>query len=767
MAERLGIVYTPVEVVDFIIHSVEAALQQEFGVSISDPGVHVIDPFTGTGTFIVRLLQSGIIRPEDLLTKYRDELHANEIVLLAYYIAAINIEATYHDLAGGAYVPFEGIVLTDTFQLSESRSAMDTVFFPENNKRAVRQQAADIRVVIGNPPYSVGQSTANDNNQNLSYPQLDARIRTTYAAHSSAGLKRNLYDSYIRAIRWATDRIGDSGVICFVTNGSFIDSASADGLRKSLSDEFSAIYCFNLRGAARGSGEERRRERGNVFGAGTRTTVAITLVVKNPGHSGPCQLHYHDIGDYLTEEDKLAIIAGFGSIASLPWQRITPNANHDWINQRDVGFDAFLPMGMARAAEGQPIFSAHANGIVTNRDAWVYNFSLTHLEANVSTLITNYNLQVAAFAGTGGRTSVEQFIDTSSHRIKWSRGLKNSLASGKVGAYDPSLRLQGAYRPFCKQWLYLDSLTTEIGGNASFAFPPDRESPAIYVTGPSASKPFSALMIDWVPNLHFLDSGRYFPLYCYDRPSTDQPNLLADHDGNGSTGPLRRDAITDTTLQTFHTTYQDPGITKEDVFYYVYGILHSPEYRRRFEADLKKMLPRIPFAADFHAFSAAGRDLAYWHLNYETVDPWPLQETTTAFVWAEKAANLALPVDPSEFYRVSKMRFGKNGKDTDKSMIVYNSKVTLSGIPLEAYDYVVNGKPAIEWIMERYQISTDKDSGILNDPNRWSHDPRYIIDLLKRIVRVSIETNKIVNALPPLDERSAMSVPAMAATGTS
>ncbi len=760
MAERLGIVYTPVEVVDFIIHSVEAALQQEFGVSISDPGVHVIDPFTGTGTFIVRLLQSDLIRPEDLLTKYRDELHANEIVLLAYYIAAINIEATYHDLAGGAYVPFEGIVLTDTFQLSESRSAMETAFFPENNKRAVRQQEADIRVVIGNPPYSVGQTSANDNNQNLAYPQLDSRIRTTYAAHSSATLKTSLYDSYIRAIRWSTDRIGDSGVIGFVTNGSFIDGNTADGLRKSLSDEFSAIYCFNLRGNQRTSGETSRREGGKIFGSGSRAPIAITLLVKNPSNSGPCQLHYHDIGDYLSREDKLGIIADFGSISSVPWQRITPNAAHDWINQRDPGFHAFIPMD-PESADANAIFSTRSPGVQTNRDAWAYNYSRDLLSKNVSRMIETYNEQVDLYrvaAPTlktepqGNSTSV---VTSDPKKIKWSSSLLQQLERFVTLRFSESRVMPSAYRPFSKQWAYVGGGLTHRPGKMPLFFPyPSVENFVIAITGPGAGKPFSAQITDVIPNLHFQDTSQCFPLYHYDQHSSDRVGELPGLNSDSVTGGCRHDGITDGALTTFRDAYNDPGITKEDIFFYVYGILHSPEYRRRFDADLKKMLPRIPLASAFRTFSAAGRNLAYWHLNYETVEPWPLQETTTAFVWAEKAANLALPVDPSEFYHVSKMRFGKNGKDTDKSVIVYNSKVTLSGIPLEAYDYVVNGKPAIEWIMERYQITTDKDSGILNDPNRWSDDPRYIIDLVKRIVRVSMETNKIVNALPPLNERT-------------
>jgi len=342
VADRLGIVYTPVEVVDFIIHSAEAALKKHFGTSLSDKGVQILDPFTGTGTFMVRLLQSGIFRPEDLLWKYKNELHANEIVLLAYYIAAINIESAFHSQYPGEYHSFDGIVLTDTFQMSEVRDLVDTVVLPENSERVNRQKKQDIRVIIGNPPYSAGQDSANDNNQNLKYPSLDEQIRTTYAAKSSATNKNSLYDSYIRAIRWASNRINDKGIVAFVTNGSFIDGNAADGLRKCLVEEFSTLYVFNLRGNQRTSGELSRKEGGKIFGSGSRTPVAMTVMVKDPNHLGECSLFYHDIGDYLTRQEKLDIIADFKDIGSINWNEIQPNAEGDWINQRDPIFDTFV-----------------------------------------------------------------------------------------------------------------------------------------------------------------------------------------------------------------------------------------------------------------------------------------------------------------------------------------------------------------------------------------------------------------------------------------
>lgn len=753
MAERLGIVYTPVEVVDFIIHSAEAALRKHFNTGLTDEGVQVLDPFTGTGTFMVRLLQSGLIKPEDLARKYKGELHANEIVLLAYYIAAINIESTYHGLAG-EYVPFDGIVLTDTFQTSESRDLVDTVVLPENSERVNRQKQQDIRVIIGNPPYSAQQESQNDNNQNLAYPSLDGQIRDTYAAKSNAANKKNLYDSYIRAIRWASDRINDKGIVAIITNGSFLDANNMDGLRKCLSQEFNHLYIFNLRGNQRTSGEESRREGGKIFGSGSRAPIAVSIMVKDPACTSIFELHYHDIGDYLSREDKLAIIESFKSIEGIDWQTIIPNTNGDWINQRDPTFDRFIPLGDKEGNGGESLFRIYSLGVGTNRDAWVYNLSHDSLCGNMSRTIDFYNSEVnryqSIYKNAPNPPKVEDFVDTDPKKISWSSSLLPNVVRGRKSSFDQEKIVEALYRPYGKQWLYFDGMMNHRVGKWPVLLPTPRHSNfSISATGIGASKPFSALVTDVVPNLHTLDSAQCFPLYWYEKPDpTDTPpqgQLFAkSSDGQPDEhGYIRRDAITDWALDTFRVHYQDDAIGKEDLFWYVYGILHSPEYKQRFAADLKKMLPRIPFAGDFWAFSKAGRTLGDWHLNYETVDPWPLVEDKKG-----------LELDPASFYRVQKkMVFGKKNGKPDKSVIIYNGNLTLREIPLEAYDYVVNGKPAIEWVMERYQLTTDKASGIKNDPNDWSDDPRYIVDLLRRVVRVSLETVGIVGGLPGLNER--------------
>lgn len=757
MTERLGIVYTPVEVVDFILHSVNHLLQQEFGQTLGSKGVHILDPFTGTGTFITRLLQSGLIKPDELAYKYKHELHANELVLLAYYIAAINIEATYHELAGGDYLPFEGILLTDTFQMYEKDDLVDALLV-DNSKRRKRQKALDIRVIVGNPPYSAGQTSANDNNANVDYPALDARIRETYAARSDATLKNALYDSYIRAIRWASDRIGNAGIIGFVTNAGFVEANTADGLRQCLADEFSDVYVFHLRGNARTSGETRRKEKDNVFGVGSRAPIAISLLVKNPQAAEHGRIFFHDIGDYLSREDKLAKIEAYASVGGIPeqdWQRITPDAHGDWLRQRDSGFEKFLALG-GKGADDQKIFSAQSFGLKTNRDAWCYNSSLKSCRVNMAAMIDFYNHQVEVFTGSYGeldRATREQladsFIDNDPARISWSRSLKNELVNLRDVAYEESSVAIGLYRPFTKQWAYYNRKFNEGVGQMLRFFPEsNRDFPAICITG-NGAKAFSCLATNaWADvQLHF--NGQTFPQYFVNEADeTVKVGLFSDH---SSEIPRRRDAITDAGLAHFTSAYPGEAISKEDLFHYIYGILHSPDYRERYADNLSKELPRIPrvrTAADFWAFSKAGRELAALHLNYETVDKYPLTIDSKG------------PLADAD-YRVEKMKFAKvkdpaTGKSiNDRSTVIYNSKITMTGIPEAAWDYVVNGKAALDWVMERQAVREDKASGIVNDANDWATETmgnaKYPLELFQRVVTVSLETQKIVAALPPLD----------------
>jgi predicted helicase len=763
-AASLGIVYTPVQIVDFIIRSVDHLLATELGASLSDEGVHILDPFTGTGSFVVRLMESGLIRPGDLARKYASEIHANEILLLAYYIAAINIEATYHGLlaehdSNVGYTPFDGIVLADTFQMTETDDVLDTSVFPTNNERATRQLDLDIRVIVGNPPYSVGQTSANDNNANLKYPTLDGAIERTYAAGSSATLKNSLYDSYIRAIRWATDRIKDAGVIGFVTNGGFLDANTADGLRKTLSDEFASIYVFNLRGNQRTAGETSRKEGGKVFGAGSRNTVAITFLVKKPGHAGPAAIHYRDIGDYLSRESKLDIIAA-SDLALMDWQSIAPNDAGDWLNQRGDTFAGFTPI--ADQGNAAALFRTHSGGLKTNRDAWVYNFSASDLKSTVDRAMDFFNEQVRGFTewaaehGAGSTVgNVESFINHDPQSFSWDRADKPRVARGVYYAAQPSAFRTAAYRPFQKEWVYFDRQFNNTVYQLPRIFPTSEvANVGFYVVGAGSDKAFSVLATEMLPDLAFWgsSSGQYLPRWTFEPiqdGETGQGALsLVEQPGEVIDGFRRVDNISSAALAGHRATY-GPEVTGDDVFFYVYGLLHSPDYRSAFAADLKKLLPRIPKVPGehFRTFVDAGRALAELHVGYETVEPYPLTIT------GEPPATLTVD-ELYDWYRVEKMRHPKSGRTADTSTVLYNSRITVSGIPADAHEYVLGSRSAVAWVMDRYQVKTDKASGIVNDPNDWSRevgDPRYILDLLARVVRVSVETVRIVEELPSIN----------------
>ena len=750
MTERLGIVYTPVEVVDFILHSVNHLLQQEFSQTLGSKGVHIIDPFTGTGTFITRLIQSGLIKPDELPHKYRHEIHANELVLLAYYIAAINIEAAYHGEVIDEYTPFEGICLTDTFQMYE-KDDLVSALLEDNSARRQRQKDLDIRVIVGNPPYSVGQGDANANNANVPYPSLDARIRDTYGARSEATNKNSLYDSYIRAIRWASDRIGDAGIIGFVTNAGFVDASTTDGLRKCLNDEFSSLYVFHLRGNARTSGETRRKEKDNVFGMGSRAPIAISLLVKNPNAEACGQINFNDIGDYLSREEKLEKIAGFSSVAGIEqWQPITPDEHGDWVKQRDDSFNQFIVLGEKDDKSALTLFDNYSNGVKTQRDAWAFNSCKAKLATNMEGMIGFYNAEVKRFNAAhpgldtkGRQAQVDGFIDTDPTRISWTRALKQDLGKDRSYAFEVDCLVPALYRPFTKQWLYFNRRFNEMVYQMPRIFPDAvAENLVIGVSATGEKVAFSALISRHVPSLHFVDieGSQCFPLYLYDETAQASKKDLFSEPTEA--GLRRRDAITDAGLAHFNTTYPGEQISKEDLFYYVYGILHSPDYRERFADNLSKELPRIPAvkkAADFWAFSKAGRALADLHLNYETVEPYPL---------TIEAKGTLTDAD----YRVEKMKFAKKG---DKTTVIYNPRITLKGIPEVAWDYVVNGKAALDWVMERQAVRTDKASGIVNDANDWATEtmgnPKYPLELFQRVVTVSLETQKIVKGLPKLD----------------
>lgn len=765
MTERLGIVYTPVEVVDFIIHSVNDILQNEFGQSLGSDGVHIIDPFTGTGTFITRLLQSGLMTSEEIKKKYKEKIHANELVLLAYYIAAINIESTYHAIVGGEYVPFEGICLTDTFQMYEKEDLISMVL-EDNSERRKRQKKLDIRVIMGNPPYSIGQENANDNNQNIRYAYLDERIRSTYAERSKMTSVKNIYDSYIRAIRWASDRVRNNGVIGFVTNAGFLESTSSDGLRQCLAEEFSSIYIFHLRGNQRTVGEVSRREGGKIFGGGSRAPIAISLLVKNSTAKEHGKIYFHDIGDYLSREDKLNIITEFGSVNGIAaqegWQDIIPDVHGDWLAQRDDSFSDFIVIGDKK--KNMPkLFSNYSLGVASGRDSWCYNSSKLALFENMNRMIAFYNDELYRFniarpdadKKTRGKI-VEDFIGTDKMQISWTRALLQSAVSNKAFTFKSACILHSLYRPFSKQWMYFNRNFNEMVYQIPHIFPHENViNRVIIVKGNWRGNGQFALMTDRITCLLPDGGGQCFPLYLYEKPTpkpTGQGSLFDTPKSVATSSEyIRRDAITDEGLEHFKSAYPGEAISKEDIFYYVYGLLHSEDYRTRYADNLSKELPRIPCvkgAKNFWAFSKAGRELGELHIGYETVTPYPATVTISA----------GRENDPST-YRVEKMKFAKRG---DKSKVIYNAYITISEIPDRAWEYVINGKAALDWVMERQCVKTDKDSGIVNDANDWAietmHNAKYPLELFLRVITVSLRTMDVVTALPSLDAASTKEV---------
>ncbi|EGP4729561.1 DEAD/DEAH box helicase [Enterococcus faecium] len=702
--QRLGIVFTPVEVVDFIVKSVDDVLKKHFGKAIEDEGVHILDPFTGTGTFIVRTLHylkdklaNGEITLADITRKYTQELHANEIVLLSYYIAAINIESTFAEMNYEEYKPFEGIVLTDTFESTEQEDTLDDTFFGTNDERLKRQQEVPITAIIGNPPYSAKQNSVNDNNANMKYPKLDERLANTYVKESTAINKNNLYDSYIRAFRWASDRISEKGVIGFVSGAGFIDGNTADGLRKSLYKEFNHLYIFNLRGDQRTQGETSRKEGGKIFGSGSRTPIAISILVKDGSDNH--EIHYHDIGDYLSREEKLSILRDSKSIQGIDWKRILPDQNNDWINQRNEKYLAYPSV----ADDSNSIFFTRTTGYATARDVWVISFSWDNVQSNSNRMVDFFNKQVE-------KISEKSDLERDMTKINWSDDLlKRWERKEKINYTESDIRII-QYRPFTKKWV--NNLLPIIGRPRKWnnLFGESRNEPNRFLNIGSGNR-FSILVSNVISDYQLLFNTKSIPLYIFD----DGP-LLKEKQVN----------ISKEWLKKFDN--------EDDAFYYVYGVVHSEIYRKKYANDLQKALPRIPEVKNKEKYVEIGRKLADLHLNYEDVP-------------AYGGVNIRFKSDNPSF-KVKKM---KHPKRAQLDTIIFNEDIMITDIPERAYEYVVNGKPAIEWIIDQYQVKKDKKSGIVDDPNEFSDNPKYIFNLLLSIINVSMQTMDLVESLPPLE----------------
>ena len=748
---QLGIVYTPIEVVDFILHSVNDLLKTEFHSGLSSENVHILDPFTGTGTFITRLLQSGLIEKGDLERKYRQEIHANELVLLAYYIADVNIENAYYEVSGSSkYLPYDGIVLTDTFQLGEKEGHWDNQLFPDNSERVNLQRNTPIKVIVGNPPYSVGQKSTNDDAQNQSYPVLEKKIMNTYVDRTTDTMTKNsLYDSYFKAFRWASDRISvenkGGGIIGFVTNGAWLDTTAGQGFRRTIENEFSSIYVFNLRGNQRTSGEVSKKEGGKIFGAGSRTPICITFLIKKPNATGKATIHYHDIGDYLTREEKLEKIKNFKSIlnADMELKTLEPDKHGDWINQRKEFPENFIPLCGKNKFDpnNESFFITYSLGVTSGRDVFVNNFSKDKLKENIKITIGHY------------RSELERVKDSISRNPKvdetkgvWTTDWRDKLKIRKdIEDFNEKLIYSCTYRPFNNVYRYFGKdLNSRRAQTHRFFLDNKTLNPIISVTAKGASTLFSTIMTNKLID-RSLTSGQGFPLHYY--LEQDQVRLTEFERKTGKEKVKRKQSnITNHVLKEAQKLY-GVNVNKEDIFYYVYGFLHSPEYIQAFEYTLKKELPKIPLLTnkdDFWDFSKAGKELTHLHVNYEDIPKHPKVQVNIA------RNVMQIGMNRDSIYRVIKMKHPKKDRfDT----IIFNDSITITGIPHRAYNYVVNGKSAIGWIMERYQITTDKKSGIVNNPNDWAEEcgnPSYILDLLLRVINVSIQTLDIIENLPKI-----------------
>ena len=723
-ADTLGIVYTPQEIVDFMCASVEQVLQDEFGKTLSDTSVHILDPCTGTGNFIVNLLRR--IPKRDLKRMYTQQLFANEVMLLPYYIAALNIEHAYYERTG-AYERFDGLCFVDTLDLAEEEDKPRLpVMTEENTARVERQKTAPITVIIGNPPYNAGQINENDNNKNRKYKVIEKQIRDTYAKDSRASHKKKLYDPYVKFFRWAVDRLEKrDGVVCFVTNNSFVEGIAFDGMRKHLLEDFTKIYHVDLYGNSRKSSKG-----GNVFDI--RVGVGITVAIRKAQHANS-DLLYHRPPEDWGKEEKLSWLAEKQNAAAVEWKTLQPDENHTWLIPTDADeFATFLPMGTRetknqRGLDGESIFKSFSLGVATNRDQWVYDFSEENLALKLGRFIKNYNYEVFRFSQELSiPENVDDFVNNDPEFLKWTDRLKEALKAGRTLKYDEHQVRQTFYRPFTKMYLYFDSLlnqrqyqlpkyfstrATEYGKPNGHA---ERENLVVCLTGIGSEKPFMVLASSQIFDLHLVGAGsgtQCFPFYIYEKDGTN-----------------RRENITDWSLKQFRDHYHNPSITKWDIFYYVYGLLHHPGYREKFADNLKRELPRIPFAPDFQAFASAGKQLARLHLEYETLEPYALQ-------WIESD-------DVPLSYRVDRMKLSK-----DKTALSVNDSLTLAGIPPDVFAYRLGNRSALEWIINQYRIKTDKRSHIPSDPNR-PDDEDYIVRLVGQVVRVSLETVEIVRGLP-------------------
>ena len=715
-ADTHGIVYTPQPIVNFMVKSVEDILQKEFHRSLNDKEVHILDPFVGTGNFVVRIMQE--IKKTALSYKYENELHCNEVMLLPYYIASMNIEHAYLE-ATGEYKPFPGICLVDTFELAEPRQAQLGFMTEENTKRVARQKKAPIFVIIGNPPYNAKQLDENDNNRNREYRTIDSEVADTYVKDSRATLRNSLRDPYIKALRWSSNRLGLNGVLALVTNNGFVDGLAADGIRKHLMKDFDAIYILDLGGNVR-KNPKLSGSTHNVFGI--QLGVSINLFIRkrsNAVSSSSAHVFYSRVDEFWRKEQKYAFLEQASDWNSVEWREVRPTSDARWLTDGlDEDFGTFLAIGSKEAKRGaeKSIFQTYCNGAKSNSDPYVFRFNEGTLRLTYKDMVDTYNAQLDRWRRAGRPDEIDAFIEVDERKLKWIRHTKRSLTRGKEALFAPNSIRTSLYRPYARCKYIFDAIFNEDLYQLPEFFPEGKENKAICVNM-TAERPFACIATSVIPNLvvagGFGCTTQCFPFYVYDED-----------------GSNRRENITNWTLEQFCEHYNDKSITRWDIFHYVYAVLHHSEYRERYAENLRRELPRIPFTPDFRPFVKAGESLLDLHLNYEKKHDYTLEQIE------KEGEQLDM--------RVERMRLS-----SDKISIVYNDFLTLKGIPLETYQYRLGNRSALEWVIDQFQVSTDNRSGITNDPNR-ADDPQYILRLIGQVITVSLETNNIVRSLPEL-----------------
>ncbi|EJB19420.1 helicase domain protein [Helicobacter pylori CPY6261] len=730
-SEKLGIVYTPIEVVDFILRATNGILKKHFNTDFNDKNITIFDPFTGTGSFIARLLskENGLISDEALKEKFLNHCFAFDIVLLAYYIALINITQAAQN-RDGSLKNFKNIALTDSLDFYEEKNdkGVFDLFKDLKENKEIKDTLADknIRVIIGNPPYSAGAKSQNNNNQNLSHPKLEKKVYEKYGKNSTAKVGVTTRDTLIQSICMASELLKDRGVLGFVVNGSFIDSKSADGFRKCVAKEFAHLYVLNLRGNARTSGETSKKEGGGIFGSGSRATIAIIFFVKDTSVKNSA-IHYYEVEDYLKREAKLNRLANFTDLDALPFETIIPNNKGDWINQRDDAFEKLIPLKRDKQRQNPSVFDINSGGVISGRDPWVYHFSSDALMHSVQKCIDTYNADLERFNAhfreafkqrTKGVKSADLYrhlndkeITTDKTKIAWTRALKQEFIKNKnlQESHEKRIRL-AMYRPFNKQWLYFDKNLNEEQFQLPKIFPnKDAQNVVINTT----IRNFSALVSDAIPDGHFIGDANAYPLYYYD--------------GLGN----RHYAISGYALNLFRKHYGDNLIAEEEIFYYIYAILHHKGYLEKYKNSLTKEAPRIALSEDFKELSALGKELAKLHLNYESGEMHTSVEYKTLMNAEEKG-----------YYDVETMT-----KKGDR--IHYNNHIAITKIPKKVFDYVVNGKSTIDWVIEHYKKTTDKESLIENNPNDYKGG-KYVFELLCRVIKLS---EKSVDLIEKISEK--------------